>query len=105
MILNILSNAQDALIEKQKEHRLIRVNGYKKDENELMITIADNGGGIDDQILDKIFDPYFTTKPHNKGSGIGLYMSKIIIESNMEGFIHVENIENGCLFTIHFYNT
>ncbi|WP_319082775.1 ATP-binding protein [Aliarcobacter skirrowii] len=59
-----------------------------------------NAGGVKNDIIDKIFDPYFTTRHKTQGSGIGLYMAKNIIERNMLGFINVKNIDNGALFTI-----
>ena len=60
-----------------------------------MITLEDNGGGIPQDIIEKVFEPYFTTKFKNQGTGLGLYMSKAIIENNMDGTMKVENTQNG----------
>ena len=65
-----------------------------------MIKIQDNGGGIEETIMERIFEPYFTTKHASRGTGIGLYMSKIIIEANMHGYLNVKNTSEGALFTI-----
>ena len=65
-----------------------------------MLTITDNGGGIKEKIIDKIFDPYFTTKDLGKGTGVGLFLAKTIIEKNMGGRITVRNVEGGSEFRI-----
>ena len=98
-MLNIFSNAKDALIENEINEGLINIKVYKE---ELFgcITISDNAGGIPADIIDKVFDPYFTTKHQYAGTGIGLYMSKIIIEQNMQGFLSVSNEEKGAVFLI-----
>ena len=64
------------------------------------MTITDNAGGISEDKMDKIFDPYFTTKSNGSGIGIGLYMSKLIIEKSMQGKLRARNVENGAEFRI-----
>lgn len=99
VILIVLNNAKDALIAKQIEDKTIEIKAYN-DEKCVYIVISDNGGGIPEDIKSKIFDPYFSTKFQNQGTGIGLYMSKMIIEKNMSGSLSVENIDAGARFTI-----
>ena len=99
VILNILNNAKDAIIQTKKEGGLIKITTRCR-TNACVTTIEDNGGGIEKQVIEKIFDPYFTTKAPDKGTGIGLYMAKTIIEKHMDGAINVTNTENGALFTI-----
>jgi len=99
VILNILSNAKDALIEHKERDRVVSIKA-KSDGDEAVIMIEDNAGGIPEKIIEKIFDPYFTTKEEGKGTGIGLYMSKTIIENNMGGKLIVKNGKNGAVFTI-----
>ena len=67
-------------------------------ENFNIIEIIDDGGNIDDAIIDKIFEPYFTTK--KDGTGFGLYMAKVIIEDKMNGFINVQNKDKNVIFTL-----
>ena len=64
------------------------------------VTVKDNGGGIDPEVMDRIFEPYFTTKVQGEGTGIGLYIAKVIIEKNMGGKLDVVNLEGGTAFTI-----
>ena len=90
-ILNILKNAKDILITLNKESKkLIFINIYKK-SHYAVIEIIDNGGGVSDDIIDKIFEPYFTTKHKSQGTGIGLYMTEAIITKHLNGEISVEN--------------
>ena len=90
-IINLITNAKDALVEKNISYkkRFIFVS-VLKEENQLLIKVKDNAGGIDNSIIDKIFNQHFTTKKEN-GSGIGLFVSKQIIEQHMKGEIYVEN--------------
>lgn len=70
------------------------------DSGKTVVIISDNAGGIDEEIMDRLFDPYFTTKGLDKGSGVGLFMSKTIIENNMGGRLTVRNTGNGAEFRI-----
>lgn len=99
VLLVILNNAKDALLNKKVQNALISIN-LSEFTNKYKISISDNAGGIDNAILDKIFDPYFTTKHQTQGTGLGLYISKIIIEDNMHGKISVQNISDGACFEI-----
>ena len=90
VLMNILINAKDALQNKNSE-RLVIIK-VKKLHERIIITIRDNAGGIDESIIDKIFEPYFTTKHQYEGTGIGLYMSKLIIEKHLNGEITAKNI-------------
>jgi C4-dicarboxylate-specific signal transduction histidine kinase len=98
-LLNILANAKDALLERKVADPQIIIH-VRRENNRSVVTIRDNGGGIAEEILPKIFDPYFTTKEPNKGTGIGLYMSKVIIEQNMGGRLTARNVDEGVEFRI-----
>ncbi|MBF0565990.1 MAG: HAMP domain-containing protein [Nitrospirae bacterium] len=110
VILNIINNARDAILSNRRKRLLpaqgeglISIDFYKEAHNEstaVVIKISDNGGGIPPNIIDRIFEPYFTTKELAKGTGIGLYMSKTIIENNMGGSLTAKNVEAGAEFTI-----
>lgn len=102
VILNILNNAKDALIENREQNRQITIATNENDDI-IELFIEDNGGGIKEEIVDKIFDPYYTTKEQGKGTGIGLYMSKMIIEKNMQGVLSISNVEDGAKFDIKIY--
>jgi PAS domain S-box-containing protein len=98
VVLNIINNAIDAIIAKE-------INGEIKidlfcENDSAVVEINDNAGGIPEEIINYIFDPYFSTKEENKGTGIGLYMSKLIIEDHMGGRIDVQNIDDGAKFRI-----
>ena len=98
VILNILNNAKDVLISRKQDKKRIDIKVSLLD-SEIAISICDNGGGINKNILEKIFDPYFTTKHSKQGTGIGLYMSKKIIEQN-GGSIEALNKNDGACFVI-----
>ena len=103
VLVNIINNAIDILKEKKDEKNIQIKTALIHDEklhNCVCIFIQDNAGGIDAKIIDKIFEPYFTTKHQSSGTGIGLYMCKQIIENSMNGEISVENINKGACFLI-----
>jgi len=97
VILNLINNAKDALIENNIKEPMIII---EIDSIKQMICVIDNAGGVPEEILNRVFEPYFTTKEQGKGTGMGLYMSKMIIEDNMQGSLTVENINNGAKFCI-----
>ncbi len=99
VLLNILGNARDALMERRVTAGRITIR-TGTENGRSVVTIRDNGGGIAEDILPKVFDPYFTTKEPGKGTGIGLYMSKVIIEQHMEGRLTARNAEDGAEFRI-----
>ncbi|MDK2069781.1 HAMP domain-containing sensor histidine kinase [Aliarcobacter butzleri] len=100
VVLNILNNAKDVLIDKEIKNPLIKLTA-SEDTNYVILNIEDNGGGVFVEPKSKIFEPYFTTKENSNGTGIGLYMSKIIVEKNMKGNLKVENTNKGAKFSIH----
>jgi C4-dicarboxylate-specific signal transduction histidine kinase len=97
VVIILISNAIEAL--KHTEYKKISITIQQKEES-IDILIEDNAGGIDNSILDKIFDSYFTTKKEIKGTGLGLYIAKIIIEENMQGKLSVKQGREGAQFTI-----
>ena len=103
-IINILLNAKDAILENDIKDGKIIIYATKTNTSTIL-TIEDNGGGIKNiDILKRIFEPYFTTKQDSNGTGVGLYMSKIIIEQNLNGKISVKNINKGLKFKISIPN-
>lgn len=99
VISNIVNNARDALEEYDQPNKLISITAEQTDER-VEIKINNNGRPISSEVMGKMFTPYFTTKTLGKGTGIGLYMSKIIIEEHMKGEIRFENIGHGVCFSI-----
>ncbi|QDF28902.1 sensor histidine kinase [Halarcobacter anaerophilus] len=99
VLINIIKNAVDILIERDIKNREIKINSYKEDSS-LIITIEDNAGGIKEEIIDKVFNPYFSTKDKKNGTGLGLYMSKTIVEKQSLGSLSVENSQIGAKFKI-----
>jgi signal transduction histidine kinase len=100
VLINLLLNCRDAFLEqKEAKPRIIKVRIFLQSDK-TVITIRDNAGGIPGNIIDKIFDPYFTTKGPDKGTGIGLFMGKTIIERHMHGRLTVQNTEDGVEFRI-----
>jgi len=97
VILNIINNAKDAFLENEIKDALITIKIASESK---ILTICDNAGGISDDVIKRVFEPYFTTKEQGKGTGMGLYMSKMIIEDNIGGTLYVENKDNGACFII-----
>ena len=95
VILNIFKNAQDNFNEKKVKNPKIEIRTKDK-----LLYITDNGGGISNDIIEKIFDPYFSTKDEKNGTGLGLYMSKTIVEEHHEATLTVENVDGGVCFSI-----
>jgi len=94
VVLNLLANARDAILESGNRHGFIRVSVVERG-GFAEISVADNGGGVPEQNMTRIFEPYFTTKPQDKGTGLGLYMAKRIIEDHMQGRLGVFNSDSG----------
>ena len=92
VILNIINNSINAFEDKNNTHKFIFIDAYKEN-NKVMIKIKDNAGGIKENIIDRVFEPYFTTKHKSQGTGIGLYMSLEIINKHMNGNLTVSNEE------------
>ncbi|MCG6553298.1 MAG: PAS domain-containing protein [Candidatus Magnetominusculus sp. LBB02] len=102
VILNILNNAGDAIVSKRKESPLLQgliEITISAENGKLIVSVTDNGVGIPQHMIEKIFDNYYTTKAA-EGTGIGLYMSKTIIETNMGGSLTARNVDGGAEFLI-----
>lgn len=97
VVLNILNNSKDAFADNGIEQRIIRIS-LKKTDRHAEIAISDNAGGIPEHMLPELFDAYVSTKHGGKGSGLGLYIARSIIEKNMQGRIMAENVDEGARF-------
>ncbi|QOP44696.1 HAMP domain-containing histidine kinase [Sulfurimonas sediminis] len=97
VILNLINNAKDVLLERNISDAKITI--VLKNHT---VIVRDNGGGITPEVIDRVFEPYFTTKEQGKGTGMGLYMSKMMIEENMNAKLSVKNTNEGAEFRIDF---
>lgn len=102
-ILNLVINAKDVFIEREISDAKLTIT-VSSENGCAVVTVADNAGGVPEEIIDKIFEPYFTTKRPQGGTGVGLFMSKTIIEKNMGGKLAVRNKDNGAEFRIEVCN-
>ena len=94
VLFNVLNNARDAILESKVDNKSIAIRTFSKD-NEGIIEITNTGYNIPEELLEKLFQHYFTTKEDRDGTGIGLYISKVIVEQRMKGKIQLENVEGG----------
>lgn len=101
VMLNLIKNAKDALLENRVKDPKIEILS-KCSEDETIVEVRDNAGGIEEKIIGQIFEPYFTTKDKKNGTGLGLYMSKMIVEEHLNAKIVVENTDEGACFKIIF---
>ena len=97
VLITLIRNAIDAL--KNQDIKIIEVKS-SQDAEKTLLCISDNAGGIQEELLSKIFDPYFTTKHQTQGTGLGLYIAKSIVEEGMNGTLKVQNIKRGAKFSI-----
>ena len=100
VILNLINNSKDAFNQREIKNREINIAIQENEKKDIIITYSDNAKGIDENIIDKIFDPYFTTKHSSQGTGLGLYLSEMIIKKSMQGNIKVYNNGQGATFEI-----
>ncbi len=99
VILNIIKNSEDNFLERGIENPKITIETNKM-ASHYEIKVSDNGGGIPDHIIGNVFDPYFSTKDEKNGTGLGLYMSKMMIEEHSGGLLRADNTSEGAVFTI-----
>ncbi len=99
VLINLLNNAQEAIQTNKKSHKQISISIFQED-SKAVIRVCDDGGGMKKEVIHKVFDPYFTTKNQTQGTGLGLYMSKQIIENSMCGSLTAKNVGKGAEFTI-----
>jgi len=102
VILNLITNAKDVLNLRKVHQPSIEIT-LKDNDGSILVMVEDNAGGVPPEEMEHIFEPYYTTKSSTKGTGLGLYISKMIIENNMEGELTVKNSEKGAVFTIRIH--
>jgi len=109
VILNLLKNSDDAYDDlvsgnKVPENRIIMLHSYDV-EGGVKVDFCDNAGGVPSEALDRVFEPYFSTKKEKNGTGLGLYMSKIIVENHHNGLLKIENMRDGVFLSLTLYDT
>lgn len=103
VLINLITNSQDALLENEVKEPYIKIKTYVLDEK-YILEVSDNGGGIKSEIIDQVFDPYFSTRLNKDGTGLGLYMSKLIMENHCRGKLSCENRDDGVCFIMELNN-
>jgi C4-dicarboxylate-specific signal transduction histidine kinase len=98
-LLILMNNSIDAIIINKIYKPKISIKAKRENEH-MVITIEDNAGGIPLDIIEKIYNPYFTTKHESKGTGLGLYILTMLIEKSMQGFVNIDNVNEGVLSTL-----
>ena len=99
ILINLLKNAKEALVENNVSKKIIHVQTTSDKEN-VILSVSDNAGGIKEMIIDKIFEPYFSTKDEKNGTGLGLYMSKTIAQKHLLGSLVAYNVGAGACFKL-----
>ena len=99
VLINIINNAKDVLVERKIQNPWIKIV-TTSDNNKSIISLEDNAGGIPEDILPQVFNPYFTTKHASQGTGLGLHMSYKIVQESLHGNLYCENTDNGAIFFI-----
>ena len=99
VFINILKNAKEAMQESQNSPKEIHASIYNDSRN-VVVSICDNGGGVEESIAQRIFEPYFSTKEEKNGTGLGLYMSKMIVEKHHCGTLQLQSSSNGSCFLV-----
>ncbi|QSZ43009.1 PAS domain S-box protein [Sulfurimonas aquatica] len=97
--INLIKNAKEALLENEIKDAKIFIT-IREDEQDIITEICDNAGGVEPELLEKIFEPYFTTKDERNGTGLGLYMSQTIVEKHLGGTLSVKNTKEGACFSV-----
>lgn len=106
VLINLIQNSKDAFRQNEIKDKNIFISLKEKknlNKKSVILEIEDNAGGIKEENLDSIFEPYFTTKHKSQGTGLGLFMSKMIIEKSLEGTLSHRNSKNGSIFTITIF--
>lgn len=104
VLLILINNARDALLEEAIEQPVIAINAHEE-SGKVCFEVEDNAKGVPDTIIERIFEPYFTTKEFRGGTGLGLYLAKLIIENSMQGELQVESSQKGSVFRIFIDKT
>jgi len=99
VVLNLINNSYDVLTEKEPEYKFIEI-AVEYDMDNIAINVCDSGGGIPEEIINEVFEPYYTTKGPESGTGLGLYMARTLIEKHFNGSIVVTNNDCGACFTV-----